>query len=106
MKPEDLKNKIDFKFIEDDDDCIHVVASLNLSAQCMVSDRYKYSQTPKGSFLMDEIKERLRKEIMHEIYSDRRRKLMEAVDQLFLCSPVDYSGMRDAREKILAAAEI
>ncbi len=103
MKPEELKSKINFSF-KDDGPRTRVTATLVIGSS-LEYDRREIASYNNGNRAIDEIKERLREEIIRELYEDQRRGMHDALMDLAMCNPVDFSAQAAAREKVFQMAK-
>lgn len=100
MKAEELKSKIQFESHDVGHNLAMIAGKLEVHAVMEYDQRaIEFSRD------LDEIKERIREMIMRRIYDDQRHELYDALMELFESSPMDYSAMSAAREKILNAAK-
>ena len=98
MKAEELKSKIQFKSLDVGHNLTMITGTIEVHASMEYDRRYQ-------NIALDEIKEQMREMIMRHIYDDQRHELYNALDELLKASPLDYSALSAAREKILHAAK-
>lgn len=98
MNPEDLRSKITFESRPVECGRVMLTAKLALWQSC-IYDKIAFESYAHLDDAVEEIKERLREEMMRRIYEDRRGELYEALNELL------SAGWR-TKEQMLAAEKI
>lgn len=102
MNAEALKAKIEFKSRDIGHNLTMLTGTLEVHGR-IDYDRQAIAGYEKSA--LDECKEVIRETIMRQLYDDQRRELYDALDELFMAHPMDYTAMAAAREKVLLAAK-
>lgn len=98
MTTEEIKTLIQFKSEP-------VTFSANrTTARFCVTAEIIHSTMGMNDVTRDYIHDELRYKILRFLFEDQRKELREALYDLLKASPMDYVAMRDAQERLMAAA--
>ena len=101
MTAKELKSRIKFESI----DVGYSDAMLNGSLTLKASIQYDKNYSIGHERAMEELKERVVKMMMRQIYEDQRRDLIHPIMELFKIDPRNYNALAEVKKKILLAAK-